>query len=99
MKRIKLNKQEKKILRMMQSSGYPTVVQEQDIMPMKKLIYEDLVVCKENEFGGLLVPNLTEKGELYLYDNPKLKNPNAFQEKDFVLSLVAIIISIVALVF
>ena len=97
MERITLSEPEKKILRMMKSSTYPAVVQEQDIMPMKKLIYEGLVTCKENEFGGLLVPNLTEKGELYLYDNPKLKNPNAFQDKDFVLSLTAIIISIAAL--
>lgn len=93
MHRIKLTRQEKKILRMMRSSKYPSVVK----MPMKKLIIEGLVTCKENELGGLLVPNFTERGELYLYDNPKLKNPNVFQDKDFVLSLIAIVISIVAL--
>ena len=86
MNRIKLTRQEKKILRMMRSSKYPSVVKEKDKMPMKKLIFEGLVTCKENELGGLLVPNFTERGELYLYDNPKLKNPNVFQDKDFVLS-------------
>lgn len=97
MNRIKLTQQEKKILRMMRSSKYPSVVKEKDKMPMKKLIFEGLVTCKENEFGGLLVPNFTAKGELYLYDNPKLRNPNVFQDKDFVLSLIAIVISIIAL--
>lgn len=97
MERIKLSPQEKTILRLMQSSKYPPVVKDKDIMPMKKLIYEGLVTCKENEFGGLLVPNFTEKGEIYIYDNSKLKNPNVFQDKDFVLSLTAIVISIIAL--
>lgn len=97
MDRIRLTAREKEILQMMRASTYPSVVEEKDIMPMKKLIYEGLVTCKENEYGGLLVPNFTEKGELYLYDNSKLKNPNVFQDKDFVLSLTAIVISIVAL--
>ena len=42
MERITLSKPEKKILRMMKSSTYPAVVQVQDIMPMKKLIYDKL---------------------------------------------------------
>lgn len=97
MERIKLSPQEKTILRLMQFSKYPPVVKDKDIMPMKKLIYEGLVTCKENEYGGLLVPNFTEEGALYLYDNPKLHNPCIFQDKGFVVSVIAIIISIIAL--
>lgn len=97
MDRIRLTPREKEILQMMRASKYPSVVEEKDIMPMKKLIYEGLVTCKENEYGGLLVPNFTEKGELYLYDNPKLHNPCILQDKGFVVSIIAIIISIIAL--
>lgn len=99
MDRIQLSKQEKEILRLLNKGRFPAVVEKKDEMPIKKLIYDGLVSCKENEFGTLLVPNLTEKGELYIYDNPKLRNPNAFQDKDFVLSLTAIVISIAALLF
>lgn len=99
MDRIKLNRREKEILKSLKAGRFSDVVEKKDEMPVKKLIHEGLVSCKENEFGSLLVPNLTEIGELYLYDNPGLKNPNAFQDKDFVLSLTAIVISIAALLF
>lgn len=97
MDRIQLSKREKEILRLLNTGRFPAVVEKKDEMPVKKLIYEGLVLCKENEFGTLLVPNLTEKGELYLYDNPKLKNPCIFQDKGFVVSIIAIILSAIAL--
>lgn len=97
MDRIQLSTREKEIIKLLKSSQFPAVVEKEDEMPVKKLIYEGLVSCKENEFGTLLVPNLTEKGELYLYDNPKLKDPCIFQDKGFVVSIIAIIISILAL--
>jgi hypothetical protein len=97
MDRIQLHKREKEILGLLKAGQFPAVVEKKDEMPVKKLIYEGLVVCKENEYGSLLVPNLTEKGELYLYDNPKLKDPSIFQDKGFVVSIIAIIISIIAL--
>lgn len=97
MDRIKLTNREKEILRLLKSGQYPEVVEKNDKMPVKKLIHDGLVSCKTNEFGSLLVPNLTERGELYLYDNPKLRNPCVFQDKGFVVSILAIIISIIAL--
>lgn len=97
MDRIQLNNREKEILGLLKSGQFPAVVEKKDEMPVKKLIYEGFVVCKENEYGTMLVPNLTEKGELYLYDNPKLKNPSVFQDKGFVVSIIAIVISIIAL--
>lgn len=97
MDRIQLQKREKEILGLLKAGRFPAVVEKKDEMPVKKLIYEGLVVCKENEYGTLLVPNLTEKGKLYLYDNPKLKDPSIFQDKGFVVSIIAIIISIIAL--
>lgn len=97
MDRIQLNKREKEILRLLKAGKFPSVVEKKDEMPVKKLIFEGLVSCKENEFGPLLVPNLTEKGDLYMYDNPKLKDPCIFQDKGFAVSVIAIIISIIAL--
>jgi len=97
MERIYLNSREKKIIKQIQNSTYMEAVKQQDKMPMKKLIYEGLVCCKETDLGGMILPELTNKGELYLYDNPKLKNPSIFQDKGFVVSIVAIIISIIAL--
>lgn len=97
MDRIQLTKREKEILRLLNAGRFSAVVEKKDEMPVKKLIYEELVVCKEDEYGTLLVPNLTEKGELYLYDNPELRNPSIFQDKGFVVSIIAIILSIIAL--
>ena len=97
MERIKLSKREKTILKLLKTCKYPSVVDNKDEMPVKKLINDGLVSCKENEFGSLMVPNLTEKGKLYLYDNPKLHNPSVFQDKGFVVSIIAIIVSIIAL--
>lgn len=97
MDRIYLHKREKEILGLLKAGRFPAVVDRKDEMPVKKLIYEGLVSCKEDEYGTLLVPNLTEKGELYMYDNQKLKNPSVFQDKGFILSIIAIIISIIAL--
>lgn len=97
MERIQLNKREKEILKLLKAGKFSAVVDKKDEMPVKKLIHEGLVSCKENEYGTLLVPNLTDKGELYMYDNSKLKNPCIFQDKGFVVSIIAIIISIIAL--
>lgn len=97
MERIKLSSREKKILKQLSAGKYPMDVMKQDKMPIKKLIYDELVSCKETEFGDMLVPELTRKGELYMYDNPKLKNPSILQDKGFVLSVIAIIISIISL--
>ena len=97
MDRIQLNKREKEILRLLKAGLFSAVVEKKDELPIKKLIFEGLVVCKEDEYGTLLVPNLTEKGELYLYDNPKLRNPSIFQDRGFVISIIAIVISIIAL--
>lgn len=98
MERLKLNKSEKQILIDIQNSNYPHEVKKDDYLSMRKLIYEGLVECVESEYGQLLIPSLTNKGKIYFLDNPKLKNPSFFQDKSFILSIIASVISIITLI-
>lgn len=98
MERLKLSKTEKQILINIRDCNYPHEVKEDDYMPMRKLIFEGLVKCVESEYGQLIIPSLTNKGEIYFLDNPKLKNPSFLQDKAFILSVFASIISIISLI-
>lgn len=98
MERLKLSKIEKQILKDIQNSNYPHEVKKEDYLPIRKLIYEGLIECVESEHGQLLIPGLTNKGKVYFLNNPKLKNPSVFQDKSFVLSIFASIISILSLI-
>lgn len=99
MERIKLSKKEKVILQLMRDAKYPAKVNQEDEISMKKLIYVGLVSCKQTEFGNLLVPNLTEKGEVYIAENPNLRNPHFYQDKSLVVSIIALVVSIAGTLF
>lgn len=101
MDRIKLTPNSQRILKLLRKNQY-NEVSEADHEDINFLKQEDLVTTLEAETGSIVLIDLTDKGRAYLHINPKLKNPSIWEDKKYwittIISLVAIIISIIALV-
>ena len=100
MEKIYLSKACKKILRAIRDKRYNDIPHKDtaDLLLLEQSGLIDVVWC---EFGYAIVANLSSKGIIYLRTNPKLSNPSIFDDKKFwintAISLIAIIISIIAL--
>lgn len=101
MERIKLSKNCKEILRQLQSRTYNLLYKDDQYNDIQLLIAEGLISATKmigKRYSNL---QLTEKGELYLYLNPELKDPSIWDDKKYMIntaiSIIALIVAIIAL--
>lgn len=99
MVRLVLNKQCKNILLSINDNKYKS--SNDDTNTLLYLQHLGLIEGTSNLNGNFIHVSITEYGKAYIAWNPKLKNPSIFQDTKYVintvLSIIAIIISIIAI--
>jgi hypothetical protein len=101
MDKIKLSKNCKKILYQLHKRKQELLYREEYYLDIKFLVSNGLIKAHEyqNHYYSDLI--LTDKGEIYLYENPTLNNPTIWDDKKYwittLISIIAVIISIIAL--
>lgn len=96
MERIVLNKNEKKVLRML-SNGQDNLLNEYDIPDVCSLEVKGLVQAAHIEGGGIEAVKLTRMGRGYIHSNPKLHNPINWSKIAAIAAILSVLISFVAL--
>lgn len=99
MERIKLSKNEKVVLRLMAHYGlrpkeYP---EHKYNAGVRQLTQKGLVKALYQDGGDLVDVILTDQGEQYMAENPKLTNPVNWAAVATVISVIWVLVSIVAL--
>ncbi len=99
MEKVKLTDRCKEILRGLNDKTYKPLKEDNEAL---LLLHEYGFLTDKRLSGGEIYNcRITSKGEAYLYDNPKLNNPSIWDDKKYiittVISVVALIISIIAL--
>lgn len=101
MEKYNLSKNCRNIITQLHNNKRKLLYRENDYRDIKYLISKGLITAKElsgKRFGDL---SLTEKGAIYLYENPKLKNPSIWDDKKYcintIISVIALIVAIIAL--
>lgn len=101
MERITLSKKQKKLLTEI-AEGIYNSCSDDDRADIYVLMELDLVHGTKVIGGNVIAIRLTDHGLAYMRLNPKLKNPTIWQDKKYiintVISLIAMIVSIIALV-
>ena len=101
MEKIKLTDNSKRILLELKNKKYLQMIPESDFDDINILQYHGLVEVTPFINNKLGLPTLTSKGETYILENPKLKNPSILDDKKYLIttliSLLSMIISIIAL--
>lgn len=101
MQRIKLTPNAKRILKELSNGVHYVEISEEYDLDGKLLWHEKLITGVPNEAGTIIAPRISEIGKLYLYINPKLKNPSIWEDKKYwittAISLAALIMSIIAI--
>lgn len=78
MERVKLSKQAKTVLKSLRGGVVAcpeSMIQSDFNSGARELQHHGFTVCHEEENGNVEVARLTDKGKLYLEDNPALHNP------------------------
>lgn len=100
MEKICLSKKCKNILLELQHGKRRILYDKCDYYEIKYLISKDLIKGRTLKMYHSDLA-LTDKGKLYLYENPKLKNPSIWDDKKYwintAISVFAIIVSLIAL--
>lgn len=100
MERIKLSKTEKKVLFMLSAGladGQTAVPSDKYALAIRSLHDKGFVFGAFVEGGGVEATRLTNKGRLYLYDNPNLNNPMDWSKVAAVAGIIAAIAAVAAL--
>lgn len=96
MERIALNRNEKKVLRML-SNGQDNLLTEYDISDVYSLEVKGLVQAAHIESGGIEAVRLTRKGRGYIHSNPKLHNPINWGKIAIIAAILYVLVSFLAL--
>lgn len=101
MEKIELSNNCKDILYQLHNRTYHLLYRDEDYNDIQYLISKGLINATKmigRRYSNL---QLTEKGELYIYKNPKLENPSIWDDKKYwintAISIIALIIAIIAL--
>ena len=104
MDKIKLNKNQKLILKSLRNGDYQTSIPDKDIDDIFVLKEHNLITAIEvSDKAGrtLICPELTDRGKAYIATNPTLKNPSILDDKKYIIntiiSVAALIVAIIAL--
>lgn len=100
MERIRLSKTEKKVLFMLSAGltdGQTAVKSDEYVLAIRSLHDKGLAHGAFVEGSGVESARLTEKGRLYLYDNPSLSNPVDWNKVAAVSGIIAAIAAVAAL--
>lgn len=100
MERIKLSKTEKKVLFMLSAGladGQTAVPSDKYALAIRSLHDKGFVFGAFVEGGGVEAARLTNKGRLYLYDNPNLNNPIDWSKVAAITGILALIVAVIAL--
>ncbi len=104
MEKIRLSKNQKRLLRSLYEKKYPETVPVEDFEDFNFLEVEDLVKsarCRGLQGLSLHNPCITEKGLAYITSNPTLQDPSIWDDKKYVIntiiSVIALIVAIIAL--
>lgn len=97
MDKITLSKPEKSVLLQLAEKKYPVQVPNDDWDAMNLLEVKHFVTTNKVNGGILINPQLTNLGKAYLAANPKLRNPSIWDDKKYVISVVALAVAIIAL--
>lgn len=101
MEKIALSKNCKKILFQLRDNKRQLLYKDKDFDDIKYLVLLELVTASKLMNKSFCDVCLTEKGERYLYQNPKLKNPSIWDDKKYwintAISVLALIVAIIAL--
>lgn len=97
MEKVKLTDRCKEILRGLYDKTYQPLKEDNEAL---LLLHEyGFLAGNRLSSGEIYTCRITPKGEAYLYDNPKLKNPSIWDDKKFwittVIAVLALIISII----
>lgn len=101
MQRIHLSENSKRILLELQSRNYQLLYHKDDYYDIHSLISLGLISATELPAYNFAHVKLTLKGRMYLHENPQLKNPCIWDDKQYlintVISLLALVVAIIAL--
>lgn len=101
MEKIVLSTNCKKLLRELHTRTFKLLYPKEYYGDIKFLISEGLISAKEMSGKRFCDLKLTDKGEVYIYENPNLKNPSIWDDKKYwintAISVIALIVAIIAL--
>lgn len=104
MEKIQLTKDCRRILQALYDSSYDiNRVPEEDRPSFRILKEAGLVSYVSTKDDDIVVPRLTDTGNAYLAENPRLKNPGIFEDTkskyiiNLAISIFALIISLIAI--
>lgn len=100
MEKVKLSKEEKRLLKEIASKKYSNSTPKKDVGVIKLLQVKDFIRVTDT-IDGPVVIGISDYGKAYLEENPKLHNPSIFDDKKYIIntiiSLVALTVAIIAL--
>lgn len=96
MERIALNRNEKKVLRML-LNGQDNLLNEFDIPDVCSLEVKGLIQAAHIEGGGIEAVRLTRMGKAYIHSNPKLRNPINWSKIAAIATILSVLVSFLAL--
>lgn len=104
MDKIKLNKNQKLILKSLRNGDYQASIPDRDIddiFVLKELNLITAIEVSDKSGRTLICPELTDRGKAYMASNPRLKNPTIWDDKKYIIntiiSVAALIVAIIAL--
>lgn len=101
MQKIELNENAKRLLKELKEGIHYTEIPSKYELDAKLLRKENLICTIDDEAGTMLVPRLTEFGEIYLHWNPELENPSIWDDKKYIITTAiafwALLVSIISL--